>query len=178
MRRAVAAGGLAVVLLAGCSADRIEIGPRPTATARADRPTSPESQTPVVAPDTARLAAIARDDGQPLMAAVLLREGTILMEPPPAKPHVNVTGASARAIALAQPGASDPASMVCRRGVLTDTELTDASGTLLYDLAPVWMCFWVNAIVGPNMTPRQHENLMTFIDANTGAFLFSTGDAI
>src|SRR5262249_61420979 len=107
MRRAVAAGGLAVVLLAGCSADRIEVGPRPTATPRAARPTSPEWQTPVVTPATARLAAIARDDGQPLTAVVLLREGTLLMEPPPAKPHVNVTGASARAIALAQPGASD-----------------------------------------------------------------------
>ena len=178
MRRVLAAGGLVVVLLAGCGADRIDIPPRAVASARASQAMSPDSESPAVTPDTGMLAAIARDDGRPLSSPVLLRDGTILVEPLRAHPDIRVTGLRARATALAQPGASDPASLVCRSGLLTDTDLTDTGGNLLYDQVPAWMCFWVNAIVGPAETPRQHENLMTFIDATTGALLFTTGDAI
>jgi hypothetical protein len=181
---AAAIGGLAVLVLAvivlvACGVDRIDVGGTggPARQAPA-RPITPASDRAAVTPDTAILATLARDDGLPVTGAVSLRDGTIFVEPSPSGlvPRIGVD--VAHAAALAEPGASDPASLTCRAGILTDTDLTDAGGTLLYDQTPVWMCFWVNAIVGPSATPREHENILTFVDATTGDTLFTTADVL
>jgi len=34
----------------------------------------------------------------------------------------------------------------------------------------------VNAIVGPSATPRQHESIVAFVDATTGAAVLTIAD--
>ncbi|HEY7177258.1 MAG TPA: hypothetical protein VH442_20270 [Micromonosporaceae bacterium] len=162
--------------MAACMADRIAIPDAATAPTGNAQPVSPATERATITPDTATLTALARDDGQPLTTSVRLRDGTIFVEPPSRRdvPHVPV--ATAHAATLAEPGSTDPASLTCRIGILTDTEITDTAGNLIYDQVPVWMCFWVNAIVGPSATPREHENILTFVDAATGRTLFATAD--
>jgi hypothetical protein len=174
----VGAAVVLVALLSSCIADRIAIPDAATVPTRNAQPVSPATERAAITPDTAALGALARDDGQPLTASVRLRDGTIFLEPPSRRdvPHVPV--ATAHAAALAEPGSTDPASLTCRTGILTDTEITDHAGNLIYDQVPVWMCFWVNAIVGPSEVPREHENIITFVDAATGRALFTTADAV
>jgi hypothetical protein len=164
--------------LTACAADRIPHTDQHTDGRLERAPISPATERAAVTPDTATLAAQARDDGEPLTTYVRLREGTIFVEPPMRPLAVGIDVHAAHAAALAQPGATLPALLTCRVGVLTDTELTDTAGNLLYDQVLVWMCFWVNVIVGPSATPREHENIITFVDATTGQTLFTTGDAV
>jgi len=163
-----------ITSLVGCAAERVPHVGQQTDVA----PISPATERAAVTPDTATLAAQARDDGKPLTTDVRLREGTIFVEPPSSSAVVGVDVDAAHAAALAQPGATLPALLTCRLGVLTDTELTDSAGNLLYDQVLAWMCFWVNVIVGPSATPRERENIITFVDATTGQTLFTTGDAV
>jgi len=178
-------GGIAsllatVAVLVACGVDRIDVVRdlgAPTHQSQS-QPITPATERATVTPDTSLLAVLARDDGLPVTDGVRLRDGTIFLEPPTSRFAPRISVAMAHAAAMAEPGVSNPASLTCRSGILTDTELTDNDGTLLYDQQPVWMCFWVNAIVGPSATPRQHENILTFVDATTGDTLFTTADVL
>ena len=183
-RRYAVAGWLGVALLAGCSADRIEVGDGAARTA-SDRqlptPATESARTPT--PDTAALLAIAQDDGQALTSTLRLRGGSIVIGPPADSALLRVTAAEARQTVLAEPGASNPASLICRSGSLTyldnsgsDAGSTSTNSTLDRRGVEVWMCVWVNAIVGPSDTPRQHENIIAFVDASTGAALLTIAD--
>jgi hypothetical protein len=181
-RRYAVASSLGIALLAGCGADRIHIGDGVARTS--DRPlalTPATESVPSITPDTAALLALARGDGQPLTSELRLRSGSIVIGPPANPNLLHVTAARARRTVLAEPGASDPASLICRSGSLTYLDNFDAGSTSFnstLDLrgVEVWMCVWVNAIVGPSATPRQHENILAFVDAATGAALLSVAD--
>lgn len=183
-RRYAVASWLGIALLAGCGVDRIEItagaartsGHRPALTPATE---SAHSLTP----DTATLLALADDNGQPLTAEIRLRGGSIVIGPPADAALLRVTAAQARQTALAEPGTSDPASLICRSGSLTyfddgasDAGSTSANSTLTRSGIEVWMCVWVNAIVGPSATPRHHENILVFVDATTGDALLAVPD--
>lgn len=181
-RRYAVASWLGIALLAGCAADRIEItdgaartsGHGPALTAATE---SVQSLTP----DTAALLALANDNGQPLTDEIRLRGGSIVIGPPGDAALIRVTAAQARQTVLAEPGASDPASLICRSGSLTylddaSSSSTSTNSTLARSGAEVWMCVWVNAIVGPSETPRQHENIVAFVDATTGDALVTVAD--
>jgi hypothetical protein len=183
-RRYAVAGWLGVTLLAGCSADRIDIGDGAPGSA-GDRhirtPATESARTPT--PDTAALLAVARDDGQALTSTLRLRGGSIVIGPPTDAALLRVTAAQARQTVLAEPGASDPASLICRSGSLTyldnpssDAGSTSNNSTLDRLGVEVWMCVWINAIVGPSSTPREHENIIAFVSATTGAALLTIAD--
>src|SRR5262249_19049912 len=75
----VAAAVVLVALLSSCMADRIAIPDAATAPTRNAQPVSPATERAAITPDTATLAALARDDGQPLTRSVRLRDGTIFV---------------------------------------------------------------------------------------------------
>ena len=58
----------------------------------------------------------------------------------------------------------------------SDAGSTSSNSTLDRRGVEVWMCVWVNAIVGPSATPRQHENVLAFVDATTGDALLTIAD--
>jgi hypothetical protein len=181
-RRYAVASWLGIALLAGCAADRIEI-PDGAARTSGHGPalTSATESVHSLTPDTAALLALADDNGQPLTDEIRLRGGSIVIGPPADAARLRVTAAQARQTVLAEPGASDPASLICRSGSLTyldeaSSGSTSANSTLDRSGAEVWMCVWVNAIVGPSDTPRQHENIIAFVDATTGDALVTVAD--
>ncbi len=188
-RRYAVASWLGVALLAGCGADRIQItdgaartsGHGPAGQGPALTPATESAHS--LTPDTATLLAVADANGQPLTREIRLRGGSIVIGPPADAARIRVTAAQARQTVLAEPGASDPASLICRSGSLTffddgasDDGSTSANSTLDRSGAEVWMCVWVNAIVGPSDTPRQHENIIAFVDATTGDALLTIAD--
>jgi hypothetical protein len=183
-RRYVVAGWLGIALLAGCGADRIEITGRPAPTSGHGPALTPATDSAhTLTPDTAALLAVADDNGQPLTDEIRLRGGSIVIGPPTDAALLRVTATQARQTVLAEPGASDPASLICRSGSLTDLDnpgsdagSTSTNSTLDRRGVEVWMCFWVNAIVGPSDTPRQHENIVAFVDATTGDALLTVAD--
>ena len=182
-RRAVA-GWLGLALLAGCGADRIEITDGAARTSGHGPALTPATESvQSLTPDTAALLAVANDNGQPLTDEIRLRGGSIVIGPPADAALIRVTAAQAQQTVLAEPGASDPASLFCRSGSLTrlDNPSTDAGSTSTNSTldrrgVEVWMCVWVNAIVGPSETPRQHENIVAFVDATTGDALLTVAD--
>ena len=183
-RRYAVASWLGIALLAGCGVDRVVItagAARPSGHGPAPAPATESVRS--LTPDTATLLALADDNGQPLAGEIRLRGGSIVIGPPADAARLRVTAAQARQTALAEPGASDPASLICRSGSLTyfadgasDAGSTSANSTLDRGGAEVWMCVWVNAIVGPSDTPRQHENIIAFVDATTGDALLTIAD--
>jgi hypothetical protein len=183
-RRYAVAGWLGVTLLAGCSADRINVGDDATRTSgHGPGPTPATESVHSLTPDTAALLAVADDNGQPLTDEIRLRGGSIVIGPPTDATLLRVTAAQARHTVLAEPGASDPASLFCRSGSLTyldnsgsDAGSTSTNSTLDRSGVEVWMCVWVNAIVGPSSTPREHENIIAFVSATTGAVLLTIAD--
>jgi hypothetical protein len=182
-RHYAVAGWLAIALLAGCGADRIEIADDSARTYGDGPARTPATESVhALTPDTAALLAIAGDDGQPLTSTVRLRGGSIVIAPPTDPAGIRVTAAQARQTVLAEPGMSDPASLICRSGSLAalhdpgDTGGAGAHSTLIRRGVAVWMCVWVNAIVGPSATPRQHENIVAFVDATTGAAVLTIAD--
>jgi len=183
-RRYAVAGWLGIALLAGCSADRIEITDGPARTSGHPTALTPATESlHTLTPDTAALLAVAKDNGEPLTDEIRLRGGSIVIGPPTDPALLRVTAAEARQTVLAEPGASDPASLICRSGSLTylDTPGSDAgsasnNSTLDRRGVEVWMCVWVNAIVGPSETPREHENIVAFVDATTGDALLTVAD--
>jgi hypothetical protein len=183
-RRYAVASWLGVALLAGCGADRIEIAAGAARTSGHGPALTPATESvQSLTPDTATLLALADDNGQPLTGEIRLRGGSIVIGPPADAARLRVTAAQARQTVLAEPGVSDPASLICRSGSLTyfddgafDAGSTSANSTLDRSAAEVWMCVWVNAIVGPSATPRQHENIVAFVDATTGDVLLAIAD--
>ena len=181
-RRYAVVGCLAMALLAGCGSDRIEIADGSARTPGHGPALTPATESVhTLTPDTAALLAVADDNGQPLTDELRLRGGSIVIGPPGDAALLRVTAAQARQTVLAEPGASDPASLICRSGSLTyfddpSSGSTSANSTLTRSGVTVWMCVWVNAIVGPSATPREHENILAFVDATTGAVLLSIAD--
>jgi hypothetical protein len=183
-RRYAVAGWLGIALIAGCGADRIQIVDGVARTSGHPLALTPATESvQSLTPDTAALLALVGDDGQPLTSAVRLRAGSIFIEPLTDPARIRVTAAQARRTVLAEPGAFDPASLICRSGSLTyrddpgaNTDGTSAQSVLIRSGVAVWMCVWVNAIVGPSATPRQHENIVAFVDAATGAALLTVAD--
>ena len=182
--RYAVAGSLGIALLAGCTADRIEITAGAARTSGHGSALTPATESVhSLTPDTAALLALADDDDQPLTAEMRLRGGSIVIGPPANLDLLHVTAAQARRTVLAEPGAFDPASLICRSGSLThlddpgsDAGSTSSNSTLDRRGVEVWMCVWVNAIVGPSATPRQHENVLAFVDATTGDALLTIAD--
>ena len=187
-RRYAVVSWLGVALLAGCGADRIQItegAPRTSGHGSVGQgpALTPATEVHSLTPSTATLLAVADDNGQPLTSEVRLRGGSIVIGPPADTARIRVTAAQARQTVIAEPGASDPASLICRSGSLTyvddgaaDAGSTSANSTLDRSGAEVWMCVWVNAIVGPSATPRQHENIVAFVDATSGDALLTIAD--
>jgi hypothetical protein len=183
-RRYAVASWLGVALLAGCAADRIEIADGASRTSNHGPALTPATESvQSLTPDTAALLALADDNGQPLTDEVRLRGGSIVIGPPTDAVRLRVTAAQARRTVLAEPGATDPASLICRSGTLiyfdhgaADAGSTSANSTSDRSGVDVWMCVWVNAIVGPSATPRQHENIVAFVDATTGDALLTIAD--
>jgi hypothetical protein len=183
-RRYAVASWLGIAMLAGCGADRIAINDGPARTSGHGPALTPATESVhSLTPDTAALLAVADDNGQPLTSVVRLRDGSIVVGPPADAARLLVTAGQARQTVLASPGASDPASLICRSGSLTylddgaaDAGSTSANSTLDRSGAEVWMCVWVNAIVGPSATPRQHENIVAFVDATTADALLTIAD--
>jgi hypothetical protein len=146
-RRYAVAGWLGIALLAAYGVDRIEI---------TDGTARTSGHGPALTPATESM----HSPGPPGDAALL-----------------RVTAAQARRTVLAEPGASDPSSPICRTGALTyldnpSSGSTSANSTLTRSGVAAWMCVWVNAIGGPSAT-REHENILAFIDATTGAVLLT-----
>ena len=181
-RRYTVAGWLGIALLAGCGADRIQIVDGATRTSGHGPALTPATESvPSLTPDTEALLAVADDNDQPLTTEIRLRGGSIVIGPPADATLIRVTAAQARQTVLAEPGASDPASLICRSGSLNylddlSSGSSSANSTLIRSGVEVWMCVWVNAIVGPSATPRQHENIIAFVDATTGEALLSIAD--
>jgi hypothetical protein len=181
-RRYAVASWLGIALLAGCAADRIEITDGAARTSGHDPALTPATESVhSLTPDTGALLALADDNDQPLTDEIRLRGGSIVIGPPGDAALIRVTAAQARQTVLAEPGASDPASLICRSGSLTylddaSSGSTSANSTLTRSGVEVWMCVWVNAIVGPSETPRQHENIVAFVDATTGDALLTVAD--
>jgi hypothetical protein len=183
-RRYAVASWLGVALLAGCGADRIEIAAGAARTSDHGPALTPATESvQTLTPDTAALLALADDNGQPLTAEIRLLGGSIIIGPPADMALLRVTAAQARQTVLAEPGASDPASLICRSGSLSylddpNSSSTSANSTLARSGVEVWMCVWVNAIVGASAIPRQHENILAFVDATTGDTLLTVADTM
>jgi hypothetical protein len=183
-RRYAVASWLGVAVLAGCGTDRIEITDGPARTSGHGPALTPATESVhSLTPDTAALLAVADGNGRPLTSEVRLHGGSIVIGPPADAGRLRITAAQARQTVLAEPGASDPASLICRSGSLSymgdgaaDAGSTSANSTLDRSGTEVWMCVWVNAIVGPSATPRQHENIVAFVDATTGDTLLTIAD--
>lgn len=181
-RRYAVASWLGIAVLAGCAADRIVITDGVARTSGHGPALTPATESvQSLTPDTVALLALADDNGQPMTDEIRLRGGSIVIGPPGDAALIRVTAAQARQTVLAEPGASDPASLICRSGSLTylgdaSPGSTSANSTLTRSGVEVWMCVWVNAIVGPSATPRQHENIVAFVDATTGDALVTVAD--
>jgi hypothetical protein len=183
-RRYAVTSWLGIALLAGCGVDRIEITDGATRTSGHGSALTPATESVhSLTPDTAALLALADDNGQQLTDEIQLRGGSILIGPPANPDLLHVTAAQARQTVLGEPGASDPASLICRSGSLTyldnpssNAGSTSSNSTLDRRGVEVWMCVWVNAIVGPSETPREHENILAFVDGTTGDVLLTVAD--
>ena len=163
----------ALTTVSACSADRVPVpaGPGVQSTIAPYVRAPAASSAPTVRLDTTALRAVDTNDGSPLTSDVILEDNTIVVEPVSAAADGRVNLATARAATRIDANTPRSAPLTCRSGALTQT----VGGVVRIDHRPVWMCFQVGVLVSTTFNgPERPMNTVTFVDAATGEWLFTS----
>jgi len=173
-----------LLLLSGCGAATPEDSAalEPTAATTPTTP-APARQAPRVSADTTTLRKLAHG-AHPRQ--ITLRDGDVIFSLVDAEPKGHRVTTSSISLAQALKAAAEMSGgpsipTTCKLGRLNDREtfkpLPHGARHYLYPDTPAWMCFQIGVMVMPSLggvASRGHD--VSFIDARTGALLFTIED--